>query len=266
MPAEKLEFSEKFDLVILSNLIGYLDDIQEVFMQLHRVCHAHTKIIITYYNFLWEPVLKFAELIGYKTKTPQQNWLSLSEISSLLALSGFTVYRHSRRMILPVYIPLVSELFNNILAKFPPFRVFSINNFTFAKPSPPQLPENGLPDHTVSVVIPARNESGNIENAILRIPQLGRHTEIIFVESNSDDDTWERIRRMQEKYAATHDIKIAQAEVKGKSAAVRKGFEMARGEILMILDADLTVPPEDLPDDHAIHRRGSRRGPHAESG
>lgn len=248
MPAEKLEFTEKFDLIILSNLIGYLNDIQDVFTQLHCVCHANTKIIITYYNFLWEPVLKFGELIGYKTKTPQQNWLSLSEISSLLELSGFSVYRHSRRMILPVYIPLISELFNNVLAKFPPFRTFSINNFTFAKPlAPQQLPESEKKNYSVSIVIPARNESGNIENAILRIPPLGSRTEIIFVESNSTDDTWQQIQTMRSKYAATHAIKIAQVEVKGKSAAVRKGFEMANGELLMILDADLTVPPEDLP-------------------
>lgn len=247
MLAENLQFDETFDLIILSNLIGYLDDIQDVFAQLHKVCHPGTKIIITYYNFLWEPVLKFGELIGYKTKTPQQNWLSLSEISNLLALSGFTVYRHSRRMILPVYIPLLSELLNNVLAKFPFFRTFSINNFTFAKPLPAQPQPGYKQKYSVSVIIPARNESGNIENAIRRIPAMGSHTEIIFVESNSSDNTWKQICRMQEKYAATHDIKIAQAEEKGKSAAVRKGFQMAGGDMLMILDADLTVPPEDLP-------------------
>ncbi|MCW3072763.1 MAG: glycosyltransferase [Bacteroidetes bacterium] len=245
MAAEDIRFSEKFDVIILSNLIGYLDDIQDVFKQLHNVCHPHTKIIITYYNFLWEPVLKFGEMIGYKTKTPPQNWLSLSEINALLELSGFSVYRNSRRMIFPVYIPLLSELFNNVIAKFPFFRLLSINNFTFAKP---HAKENGQAGqkYSVSVIIPARNESGNIENAVSRIPAMGSNTEIIFVESNSTDDTWLKIQEVQKKYASTH-IKIAQAAQPGKNMAVRKGFEMASGDILMILDADLTVPPEDLP-------------------
>lgn len=247
MAAENLQLEKKYDLIILSNLIGYVDDIQDVFTQLHKVCHANTKIIITYYNFLWEPILKLGELVGYKTKTPHQNWLSLSEINSLLSLSGFHVYRNSRRMIFPVYIPLISELFNNVLAKFPVFRAFSINTFSFAKPASQKTADESNQRYSVSVVIPARNESGNIENAILRVPPMGSSTEIIFVESNSTDDTWQQIQRMQQKYAASHDIKIVQISEQGKSKAVRKGFEIAGGDILMILDADLTVPPEDLP-------------------
>lgn len=246
MSAENITLDEKFDLVILSNLIGYLDDIQDVLRQLHKVCHANTKIIITYYNFLWEPILKFGEFIGYKTKTPPQNWLSLSEIQGLLELSGFRVYRNSRRMIFPVYIPLLSELLNNVIAKFPVFRLLSINNFTFAKPAYEIKADQYRDEYSVSVIIPARNESGNIENAIRRLPAMGKHTEIIFVEGNSSDDTWMKIGEMQKKYAE-HDIKITQCAEPGKANAVRKGFEIASGEILMILDADLTVPPEDLP-------------------
>lgn len=242
MAAEDLQLNERFDLIILSNLIGYLDDIQDVLTKLHRVCHSNTKIIITHYSFIWEPVLKLGEFMGYKTKTPVQNWLSVAEINNMLFLSEFHVYRNSRRMIFPVYVPLLSELFNNILAKFPLFRLMSINNFTFAK----VLPEEIKKEYIVSVIIPARNESGNIENAIRRMPQLGTHTELIFVEGNSTDDTWQVIQKVKKNYSSTHDIKTIQATESGKNAAVRKGFEMAEGEILMILDADLTVAPEDL--------------------
>lgn len=244
MAAEELALTEKFDVIILSNLIGYLDDIQKVISQLKIVSHANTKIIISYYSFIWEPVLKFGELIGYKTKTPNQNWLSLAEINNMLYLSGFHVYRNSRRMIFPIYIPLISELMNGFLAKFSLFKWMSINNFTFAK----NIPKESEVDkkYSVSVIIPARNESGNIENALLRMPALGNGTEIIFVESNSDDDTWKKIQEVKNKFGNTHDIQIHQISEKGKSAAVRKGFEVAKGEVLMILDADLTVAPEDL--------------------
>lgn len=244
MSAENVSLGEKYDVIILSNLIGYLDDIQKVFEQLHSVCHPQTKIIVTYYNFLWEPWLKFAEFLGLKTRTPRQNWLSLAEINNLLSLSGFQTYRNSRRMLLPVYIPLLSELMNGFFAKLPLFRYFCINNFTFAKKS--ERVTGSGEQYSVSVIIPARNESGNIENAILRMPQLGKSTEIIFVESNSNDDTWERIRHVKEKYQNTHAIKAFRIESEGKKEAVKKGFEEAGGDVLMILDADLTVAPEDL--------------------
>jgi SAM-dependent methyltransferase len=243
MAAEEIHLTEKFDLVILSNLIGYLDDIQLVLEKLKSVCHANTKIIITHYSFGWEPLLRFGEFIGYKTKTPQQNWLSISEINNMLFLSGFHVYRNSRRMILPVYIPLLSEFFNGLLAKLPGFRRLCINNFAFAKRASHELPAK---EYSVSVIIPARNESGNIENAIKRMPSLGSSTELIFVESNSTDDTWNEVTKVKQKYASSHDIKTIQITAAGKNAAVRKGFEMASGDILMILDADLTVAPEDL--------------------
>lgn len=244
MAAENLQLEENYDVIILSNLIGYLEDIQLVFEQLHKVCHEHTKIIVSYYNFLWEPILKFGEWIRYKTKTPKQNWLSLSEINNLLYLSGFHVYRNSRRMLLPVYIPLVSELTNNFLAKLPLINNLCINNFAFAKQDYKR--ENTENKYSVSVIIPTRNESGNIENAINLLPELGKRTEIIFVESNSTDDTWSRINEVKEIYSATKKIKIFQISEKGKNAAVQKGFDEATGDILMILDADLTVNPLDL--------------------
>lgn len=247
MEAENISLNEKFDLIILSNLIGYVDDVEAVLKQLHKVCHPQTKIIITYYNYLWEPLLKLGETLGIKTKTPVQNWLTFADINNLLYVSGFDVYRNSKRMIFPIYIPLLSNFLNKYLAKLPFFRFFSLNYFTFAKPLPVSKEEEYTEKYSVSVVIPARNESGNIENAILSLPKFGKHIEIIFVEGNSTDDTWSKIKEIQQKYSATHDIKIAQQESKGKADAVRKGYSIATGDILMILDADLTVPPEDLP-------------------
>ena len=245
MSAEEICFDKKFDVIILSNLIGYLDDIENVFVKLKSVCHPQTKIIVTYYNFLWEPFLKFGEFIGFKTKTPRQNWLSLREINNLLFISGFHVYRNSRRMLFPLYIPIFSEIMNGFFAKLPFFRLMCINNFTFAKPVNKTLSSEDI-EYSVSVIIPACNESGNIENAVTRMPSLGKHTELIFVESNSTDDTWKKIEEVKSKYSSSHTIKCIQVPEKGKNAAVKKGFELAENKILMILDADLTVAPEDL--------------------
>jgi glycosyltransferase involved in cell wall biosynthesis len=105
---------------------------------------------------------------------------------------------------------------------------------------------NGDQPLSVSVVIPARNEAGNIPAAVARTPEMGAGTELIFVEGHSRDDTWAAIQRA----AADHPerkIKIMQQTGKGKGDAVRMGFAAASGDVLMILDADLTMPPEELP-------------------
>lgn len=242
MDAMNLQLNKTYDLIIISNLIGYVSDIQQLFEQLHKVSHDRTKIIVQYYNSFWEPLIKLAEWIGLKKKSPIQNWLTASDVNNLLYLAGFEVYRNSRQMLFPFYIPFLSEFINQFIAKLPLIRYFNINHFSFAR----KIHTHFSKSYSVSVVIPARNEAGNIENAILRIPSMGSHTEIIFVEGNSTDNTWEVIQQMQTKYAHK-DIKIYQQTGKGKADAVRKGFQHASGDILMILDADLTVPPEDLP-------------------
>lgn len=246
MNANNIQLEGTYDVIILSNLIGFVDDIQHVFLEIKKVCHPNTKVIVSFYNTTWEPFLGLAEKLGLKTKSPQQNWLTHFDINNLLYLAGFDVYRQVRRMLIPFNIPIVSYITNKYLAKLPILRSLCINLYSFAMPYP-----NSEKDvdsrYSVSIVIPARNESGNIENAILRMPKFSNHQEIIFVEGNSTDDTWDTIQKIKQKYDHSHDIKITQQTGKGKGDAVRKGFGMATGDILMILDADLTMPPEELP-------------------
>jgi hypothetical protein len=118
MPAE-ITLTERFDLIVLSNLIGFTGDVQRVFEELKKVSHERSKIIVTYYNFLWEPIIRFAELIGIKEKTPRQNWLSQQDIKNLLSLAGFDTYRRVNSMLLPYDVPLLSNLVNRYTAKLP---------------------------------------------------------------------------------------------------------------------------------------------------
>ena len=244
MNAHELPPAERFDLILISNVVGYLDDVQHAFGQLHQVCHARTKIIVTTCNFVWEPPLRWAERLGWKRPTPRQNWLSRHDIRNLLYLAGFETYRESLRMLLPVRVPLLSGLLNRYVARLPLIRHLCINQYAFARPDPShQLRQ----EYSVSIIIPARNESGNLENALLRMPRFGREQEIIFVEGNSTDDTWTRMQEIYEQYRHLFTLRVLQQDGKGKGNAVRNGFAAATGEVLMILDADLTVPPEDLP-------------------
>jgi glycosyltransferase involved in cell wall biosynthesis len=153
---------------------------------------------------------------------------------------------------MPVEIPLVSDDLNRYVAKIFPFRWLSLTNFIVARP-PISLPSR-LP--TVSVVIAARNESGHIDELLSRIPLMGGGTEIIFVEGNSTDDTYAVIERAITENPQLN-CKLLKQPGKGKGDAVRAGFTAASGDILMILDADITVPPEDLPRFYNIMRDGS---------
>jgi SAM-dependent methyltransferase len=245
MDAQDITLEGKFDVVIISNLLGWLSDIQTVFKGIKKLCHPHTRLILTHYNYLWEPLIKVSEFIGIKQKTPLQNWLTRNDVINILKIEDFDVYRHNRNMLLPFYIPVLSWFFNQFLSKCPGFNYFALNQFVFARPDIRIFDDR--PEYSVSIIIPARNESGNVENAILRMPAFGKHIEIIFVEGNSTDDTWEQILNVQSKYRDKFDIKVSKQEGKGKSDAVRRGFDIATGDLLMILDADLTVPPEDLP-------------------
>ena len=238
-------FDETFDYIILSSLLGELDDIQTFLENLQSATHPGTRIIVDFYNYLWEPILKFGEHVGLKMPQRLQNWLPLEHIENLFHLAGYDIVKKGYRILFPKYIPLLSYLFNNALARLPFIRRFSLLEVMVARAK--RTPEEILSsEYTCSIVIPCKNEKENIEPAILRVPQMGPHDEIIFVDGNSTDGTVSEIMRMISENP-DRDIKlIHQGDGVGKGDAVRKGFAAAEGDVLMILDADLTVPPEDL--------------------
>jgi SAM-dependent methyltransferase len=242
--AEDLPLMETFDYILLSDVIGYFPDVQKAFVELRKVTHPRTRIIITYYNYFWEPVLRWAERLGRKMPQPEQNWLSQPDIENLLAMADYECIRREYKLLLPKRIPFLSTFCNKVLANLPVFWKMSLVQLLVAR-------EVGVPrqeeEFTCTVVVPCRNERGNIDGAVRRIPALGRHTEIIFVEGNSTDGTEDEIRRVIAAYPEKNIRLVTQGEGRGKGDAVRKGFAAATGDILMILDADLTVPPEDLP-------------------
>jgi SAM-dependent methyltransferase len=232
--------NDQFDYVIISDLLSSLWDIQAVFRNLKKVVHRKTKIIISTYNYIWEPVLLFGEITRIKARQPLQSWLTVKDISNLLELEDYEIIKVDRKLLVPKYIPVIHTIFNVFLANLPGINRLNLVNIISARPS--IITET---EHSVSIIIPARNEMGNIENAIKRTPQFGSHQEFIFIEGNSSDKTYEEILRVQ-KARPDKDIKVMKQSGKGKGNAVREAFDAAKGDILMILDADLTTPPEDM--------------------
>jgi SAM-dependent methyltransferase len=240
--AHQFSLNERFDYVLLMNTLGQVDDIQTVMEQIRPHCYRHTRVIVIYFNWLWRPVLSIAEWLKLRMPGFERHWLPLYDIRNLLTLSGFQTVSESTRFFFPFFVPLLSWLGNRIFTNLPVISSLALNTILVARPypvSPKEAPK-------VSVVVPCRNEKGNIEAVVLRMPKMGAHTEIIFVEGGSKDGTFEECLRVKDAYPDL-DIKVIKQPGKGKGDAVRAGFAIAKGDIYMILDADLTVPPEDLP-------------------
>jgi hypothetical protein len=234
------------DYIVISGVVHYERDIQTYLARVHGLCNRQTRLIITYYSSLWKPLVSLATLVGWRKRAPETNWLAHEDIGNLLALENYEVVRVEQKILAPVNIPLLSWFLNRMIAPLPFFRAFCLLNIAVARPLfPAAAEEAGAP--SVSIVVPARNEAGNIERIVERIPKMGPSDEIIFIEGNSTDNTWQTVQEVQKRYGHERAIVIDQQKGKGKGDAVRLGFSLARNDILMILDADMTVPPEDLP-------------------
>lgn len=239
----ELELDEKFDYVLICNSLGRWHDIQQVLERIRPLTKESTRIVITYYNYLWEGILSLGSLVGIRRPYSYQNWLPPEDIANLLTLADYDVIRTTSYLMMPKRIPPLTTFCNYFLSLLPGFRFFNLVELVIARPVPAAL---GDEDLSVSVIVPCRNERGNIEDAVKRIPQMGRETEIIFVDGNSTDGTAEEIEHQIANHPERNIRLVRQGDGVGKGDAVRKGFTAAKGDVLVIQDADLTARPEDL--------------------
>jgi 2-polyprenyl-3-methyl-5-hydroxy-6-metoxy-1,4-benzoquinol methylase len=246
----ELALKETFDVIICSDLINELWDVQQVFEQARNVSHSGTRLIINNYSRLWEGPRRLADYLGLAKPQLPQNWLTVDDITNLAELADFEVIRTSSEIMAPLWVPLLSRFCNRYLVKVSPFRMFGITNFVIARPRPKPVE----PEPIVTVVVAARNEEGNVPALFDRVPHMGAGTELIIVEGNSTDNTYGAVEREMAKRQRPL-TKLYRQPGKGKGDAVREGFAHATGGVLMILDADLTVPPEDLPRFYEAWRR-----------
>lgn len=238
---ESYSAGETFDYIIASDLVPFADDLLALFEHANAHCHERSRVIVHTYSALWRPAIRLAELLRLKPYKPIRNWVSPADLRDLLELADFQVISESRRVLFPTRLPVISALVNGVLAQLWPFRHLCLTYWIVARPRRPLVD-----DLTVSVVVPCRNEQGMIQEIIERIPEMGAGTEIVFVEGGSKDDTRGEIERQMAAHPG-RNISLYGQTGKGKGNAVRDGFAVATGDVLMILDGDLTVIPEDLP-------------------
>lgn len=239
------KFGRKFQYVVMAGLLEQVYDILTVFRKVRELTSQDTRVIIVSYSRLWQPFFRLAEKLGLKSSFPIQNWVPVSEISNLGQQSGFEIVKSQRAILIPFNIPGLSRWMNRWLAPLPIIRQFAFTHLTVMRPV-----TQSVDVASVSVVIAARNESGNIASILDRMPKLAPEQEIVFVEGNSSDDTWDEISRScQERRSSGYPftLKAFQQTGVGKGDAIRLGFEESTGDVLIILDADISVPPEELP-------------------
>jgi hypothetical protein len=235
-----------FNYIIVNGSIHYERDVNTLLKRLRQFCSNNTRIIITYYSALWRPLISLATLLKIRTPAVEENWVAPEDITNFLLLADFEEIHKESRIIIPIYIPLISNFFNRFIAPLPIFNLCNLLNISISRKIPKHPVFETKP--SVSVIVAARNEEGNIDGIIRRLPAMGPDDELIFVEGNSQDDTWHKIKQAAEENRSSLNILTVQQTGTGKGDAVRKGFSLASKEILMILDADLTVPPENLPE------------------
>jgi hypothetical protein len=236
---EEFVGGSSYDCIVMADTVNEAVDVQKMFENAHQLAHPETRLVVTSMNSLWRPLLSLARRLGCRIAMPAQNWLAPDDVRDLLELAGWEVVTFQPRILCPLPLPVLARVLNRFVAPLVPW--LCLTNIVVARPAPSPLKSG-----KVSVVIPARNEAGNIEAAIRRLPDLGPDPEVIFVEGGSRDNTWDEILRVQKANPHIRILALKQSG-KGKGDAVRVGFQEATGDILMILDADLTMPPEDLP-------------------
>jgi ubiquinone/menaquinone biosynthesis C-methylase UbiE len=240
-----------FDYILLSDVVGHPFDIQRALEQLQRLMSRETKLVITFFNRWWELAARLYIAVGFGMPRPRQNWLSRTDLYNVLTLTRYEVVSFQQRELSPRRMFGIGSLLNRAIAPIPPINWLCWRVYLVARsltPSPPG-------QCSVTVLVPCRNERGNIEPCVRRLPEIGSHTEILFVEGGSSDGTYEECLRVQEAFPH-RDIRVLKQTGKGKGDAVRLGFTEARGDIVMILDSDLTVPPEYMPRVYAALAEG----------
>lgn len=230
-----------FDFILLVDTLGVIKDCQALLEKLHRFCNADTRLVLVYYSHLWDPLLRLAEAIGWKKEEGARNILSPPDLQAIAKLADFEPIMSERRLLSPIRLFGLGRIANRFLGPLPLIRELTLRHYTICRS---RRTTNDQPE-SVTIVVPARNERANIEPTIRRIPRLCDDLEVILIEGHSTDGTLDEMKRVQAAWPDL-DIKVMTQAGKGKADAVFSAFEAARGDVLIILDADLSVPPEQL--------------------
>lgn len=227
------------DYAVMTNMLDYVYDVWDMLEGLKPAIHEGTLLIVTTNNPLWAPILRLASKLGLRIPDSPRNFITNRDICSVLNLQGFQIVEEGLTLPVPKRFPLLGPLLNAIAPELPVLRFVSSIQYIAARLRVPR------PRLSCSVVIPCHNEAENIAECVRRVPNMGAWTEIIVVDDGSTDGTKDKVQAILE---TDHRVRLVILQKnQGKAAAVQAGFAAATGDVLMILDADMAVAPEELP-------------------
>jgi len=231
--------TDKRTIVLLHGTFNYELDITSRLRSLKPRLGANAHLVIVVYNGYLKWIYKLATRLGLRSPSGEESFITFDALQAIASLSGYEIVKSRFAVYSPWRLFGLGAILNRIFPVIPLIRLFGFVSVVTMRPVVERSRRPSL-----TIVIPARNEAGNIERAIERLPPLGAKVDLIFVEGHSSDGTWAEIQRVAEKYAATLQITALQQSGRGKNDAVRLGLQHATGELVTILDADLTMPPE----------------------
>jgi len=231
---------ERRTAVLLNGTLNHHHDIQGLLSELKPKLSRNDRVVVVAYNPYLSWLYRLANSLGLRRGDLPSSFVTGTDLHNLARISGYDQVRIRPVAYFPWKILGLGSLVNRILPSVPFFRWFGLASVIVLRP----VVQEGAQKPSLTIVIPARNERGNIENALKRMPDLGCQLEVIFVEGHSSDQTWEEIHRVMPLYSSKYKIKAFKQTGKGKADAVRLGFSHATSDLLTILDADLTMPPE----------------------
>lgn len=239
---EHLECGQPYDHVMMSNLLEFIPDLWSFLSEVKRHTHPQTRLVIFTVNPLWEPFMRLGARLRLRSPETIRNFITRKDLINILRLRGYEITSNGFRLFLPKKIPLLSFWVNQILPRIPGINNLCALQFIVAKP---ELTVRKPLPLSCSVIIPCFNEAENIEECVARIPRMGIRTEVIIVDDGSTDSTRDKAKGI---VGSENEVRvISYTPNKGKATAVRTGIEAACGDVVMILDADMAVMPEELP-------------------
>ena len=234
---------ERRTAVLLNGELNHCPDVQGMLDSLKPRLSRASRVVLVLYNPYLSWLYKLANLLGLRSGEVPVTFLTRGDLESFARLSGYDIVRTRLTGYLPWRLFGLGTLANRLMSVMPLARWLALVYIAVLRP----VVDESARRPALSVVIPARNERGNIRAAVERMPDLGCNIEVIFVEGHSTDGTWEEIQALVADYRGPLRLKSLKQGGRGKSDAVLAGFAAAEGELLTVLDADLTMPPEMLP-------------------
>lgn len=225
--------------IILDHTLSTTQDIQKL---IKKSKSDDKKVIVISFNFLWKPLLTLATNLGLRKKdNVEPNWLTKDDIKNLFYLENFEEIKRDNRFLIPIDLGVISDIVNKFIARLPLINDLCLTSYQIFKKV------NHKKQFSVSIIIPARNEEGNIKGILKKIPRIGTRLEVTFIEGGSKDNTFNAINKeIKDNKPSWMQATIYKQNGRGKNNAVKLGLSKAKNEILMILDADLTVKPNEL--------------------